>query len=82
MFGSTRLLDNVSFDLERSISKFDQVRSGQGQVMPQVCQYAHLPNRIDEPSRLAYFARLYLSPVTSYLRKTDFDLMRPQMTFH
>ena len=65
--------ENASFDSERSISNYD-LRSGQGQVMTQVGQHAYLPNRIDEPSRLAPFARLYLHSVTSYWLKTDCDL--------
>ena len=52
---------------------WSQVRPGQGQVMIQVGQYAYLPKHLDEPSRLAPFARLYLHPVTSYWRKTDYD---------
>ena len=53
-----------------------QVRSGQGKVMTQVAQYAKLPMRIDEPSCLAPFARLYLYPVARYWqKKTDCDLI-------
>ena len=66
--------EHVLFDLESSISKSD-LRSGQGQVMTQVGQYAYLPRRLDEPSRLARFARLYLHPVASYWRKMDCDLI-------
>ena len=47
--------------------------SGQGQVMTEVGQYAHLPSRLDEPGRLAPFARLYLHPVSSYCLKLDFN---------
>ena len=56
---------HVLFDLERSISKFG-LRSGQGQVMTDAGKYPYLPKRLDEPSRLALFARLYLHPVASY----------------
>ena len=59
--GSTDLL----FDLERSISKSDQVRSGQGQVMIQVGEHAYLPKPLDEPSPLAPFAHLYFHPVAT-----------------
>ena len=48
------------------MSSQDLIKSGQGQVMTQVGQYAYLSKRLDEPSRLAPFARLYLHPVTSY----------------
>ena len=64
---------------ERSISKYD-LRTGHGQVKTQVGQYAYLPKRLDEPSRLAPFARLYLYPDATYWRKTDCDLIWPQVT--
>ena len=51
-----------------------QVRSGQGQVMT---QYAYLPNQIDEHSRLAPFACLYIYPVTSYWR---LNILWPHVT--
>ena len=50
-------------------------RSGQGQIMTQVGQYANFLKRLDEPSRLAPFARLYLHPVATRRRKTDYDLI-------
>ena len=43
--------------------------------MTQVGQNAYLPKRLDEPSRLAPFARLYLHSVASYWRNTDCGLM-------
>ena len=43
--------------------------------MTQVGQYAYLTKGLDEPSRLTPFARLYLHPVSSYRRKTDYDLV-------
>ena len=55
-------------------------RSGQRQVTTGVGQYAYLPRRLDEPSRLAPFARLYLHPVVIYWQKQDFDLIWPQVT--
>ena len=58
-----------------------QVRSDQGQIITQVGQNPCLPKRLDEPSRLAPFARPYLNSVASYWRKTDCGLMWPQMTF-
>ena len=58
----------VFFDFERSIPKFD-VRSGQGQVMTQVGQYAYILKRFDETSRLALSARLYLHSVAIYWQK-------------
>ena len=61
--------------------QFQNLTSGQGQIMTQVGQYAYRPKRFDEPSRLAPFARLNLHPVASYWRKTDCGPMRPQMTF-
>ena len=69
--------ENVSFDLKSQFQNLTsgQVRSGQGEVMTQVGQYACLLKRLDEPCRLEPFARLYLQPVTSYWRKTDCDLM-------
>ena len=76
MFGSSIRFETVLFDIERSTSKFD-LRSGQGQVMTEVDQYAYLPKRIDEPSRLALFLRLYLHPVECFWRKPDFDLISP-----
>ena len=57
-----------------------QVRSGQGQVMTQVGQYVYLPKRLNEPSRLAPFARLFLRPVASYWRNMDCDVTWPQLT--
>ena len=56
------------------------IRPGQGQVMSQVSQYAYQSKRIDEQSRWAPFARLYLHPVASYWRIVDCDLMWPHMT--
>ena len=64
--------EHILFDLERSISKSD-LRSGPGKVMTQVGQYAFLPKRLDELSRLALFAHPYIHPVASYWRKTDCD---------
>ena len=52
-------------------------RSGKRYIMIQVCQYAYPMKRLDDPSRLAPFARLYLHPVVTYWRKrivTSFDL--------
>ena len=50
--------------------------SDQGQFATEVGQYAHLPKRLDQPSRLAPFARrFYLNPVASYWRKPNFDLI-------
>ena len=52
-------------------------RSGQGQIMTQLGQYAHPLKQLGQPSRLAPFARLYLHPVATYWRKrivTSFDL--------
>ena len=43
--------------------------------MDQAGQYAHTPNRLDEPSRLAAFTRLYLLPVATYWRKMYCDLI-------
>ena len=43
--------------------------------MTQVGQYAHLPKRLEELSRLAPFARLCLRAVATYWRKTDCDLI-------
>ena len=51
-----------------SVYKYD-LRSGQGQVMTQIGKYSYHSTRIDEPRRLAPFARLYLHQVTSYWRK-------------
>ena len=66
---------HVLFDLEGQSENF--LRSGQGQMMTQVGQYAHPLKQLDEPSRLAPFARLYLHPVATYWRKirvvTPFD---------
>ena len=56
------------------------VRSGQGQIMIRVGQYAHYPKRLDESSRLAPFTRFYLHPVATNWRKTDCDLIWPQVT--
>ena len=42
--------------------------------MTEVGQYAYLPERIDEPGRLAPFARLCFHSVASYWRKPDSDL--------
>ena len=61
---------HILFYLESSISNLD-LRSGQGQVMAQVGQYAYLSKRPDEPSRLAPFACFYLHSVATYRRKTD-----------
>ena len=66
--------EHVLFYLERSIIN-SYLRSGQGQVMTQVGQYAYLPKRLDEPGHLAPFERLYLHPVSSYWRKTDCNLI-------
>ena len=55
--------------------QFQNLTSGQGQVMTEVGQYADHPKRLDEPSRLAPFVRLCLHPVASYWRKLDFDLI-------
>ena len=55
-----------------------QVSSAQNQVMTKVGQYAYLPKQLDEPSRLASFACLYLHHVATYWQKrivTSFDLM-------
>ena len=57
-----------------------RLRPGQGQIMTQVGQYAHPLNRLDEPGRLAPFARLYLHPVATYWRKADCDVIWPQVT--
>ena len=55
-------------------------RSGQRQVTTGVGQYAYLPRRLDEPSRLAPFARLYLH-LSWFIGKnrtsTSFDLRWP-----
>ena len=56
-----------------------QVRSRSGH--DQVGQYAYLPKRLDELSRLASFALLYLRPVASCWRQTDCDVMCSQLTF-
>ena len=78
---SSRLVTLTLWPWKVNFKICPQVRSGQGQVMTQAGQYAHLPKRLDEPCRLASSARLYLHPVASYWRKTDCDLMLPQMTF-
>ena len=52
-----------------------RTKSGQGQIMTQVGQYAYYPKRLDQPSRLALFARIYLHPVATYSRKAVFDLI-------
>ena len=61
-----------------------QVRSGQGQVMTQISQYANLPKRIDESSRLAPSACLYLHPVARLISEnrivTSFELIWSQVT--
>ena len=57
-----------------------QARSGQGQVVTEVGQYAYLSKRFGKPSRLASFARLYLHSVASYWRKTYCDFIWPQVT--
>ena len=67
-------MEYVLFDLERPVSKTD-LSSDQGHVMTQVGQHAYLPKRLDEPSRLAPFARVYLHLVASYWRKTDCGIM-------
>ena len=38
---------HLLYDIERSISKFDQVKSGQGQAATEVGQYAYFPKRLD-----------------------------------
>ena len=65
--------------LENFASAQVSSRSGPGQIMTQVGQYAHLPNRLDELSRLAPFARLHLHHVVTYWRKTYCDLISPQV---
>ena len=60
--------EKVSFDNERSVPKSD-LRSDQAKVstyITKVGQYGYLSKNLDEPSRLAPFARVYLRPVTSY----------------
>ena len=63
-----------------SFKIWPQVRSGQRQVTTGVGQYAYLPRRLDEPSRLAPFARLYLH-LSWFIGKnrtsTSFDLRWP-----
>ena len=66
-------LEHSLFDLERSISKFD-IRSGQGQVMTEVGQYAYIPKRLDESSRFAPFARLLSRVIGENRILTSFDL--------
>ena len=63
-----------------SFKVWPQVRSGQSPVMTQISQYTNLPKLIDESSRLAPFARLYLHPVATYWRKTDCDLIWANLT--
>ena len=69
---------HVLFDLEENLTSGQvRSRSGQGQIMTQIGQYGHPLKRLDEPSRLAPFARHYLHPVVTYWRKMDctsFDL--------
>ena len=43
--------------------------------MTEMRQYAYLLTQFDELSRLAPIVRLYLHPVASHGRKTDFDLI-------
>ena len=53
-------------------------RSGHGQIMTQICQYACHAKQLDEPSRLAPFARLYLHRVVTYWQGmivTSFDII-------
>ena len=50
-------------------------RSGQGQIMTQVGQYAHHPKLLDEPSRVAPLARLYHQLVATYWQNTDYGLI-------
>ena len=52
-----------------------QVTLGQCQIVTQVGQYAHRPKRLDEPSCLAPFARLYIHPVATYWRDMDCELI-------
>ena len=68
---------NVLFDRERSMWKSD-LRSGSDH--DPLGQYAHSLKRVDEPSRLTSFARLYPHPVATYWRKTYCDLIWPQVT--
>ena len=71
---------HVLFDFERSNWKFDhRSRSGQGQKLTQV-KCTCTSKRLDEPSRSAPFARLYLHPVPTNWLKTDCDLIWPQVT--
>ena len=65
---SSSRFETWTFDIENSISKSD-LRSSQVNVMTQVGQYAYLPKRPDEPSRLAPIANLYLHPVARYGEK-------------
>ena len=43
-------------------------RSGQGQITTQVGQYAHPLERLDELSRVAWFACIYLHPVATLVK--------------
>ena len=52
-----------------------QKRQKMQKIMTEVGQYAYLPKRLDEPSRLAPFVRIYLHPIARYWRKPDFDLV-------
>ena len=70
--GSKHLILDLDFFLiDRNFKLWSKARSGQGQVMVQVGQYAHLLKRRDEPSRLAPFACSYLLSVATYQRKTS-----------
>ena len=78
-----RLVEPVRNMCFLTLSQFQNLTSGQvksrsvqDQIMTQVGQYTHTPKRLDEPSRLAPFARLYLHPVATYWRKTVW----PQVT--
>ena len=57
-----------------------QVRSGQVRARPWPKYKFNIPKRLNELNRLAPFARLYLHPVATYWRKTDYDLIRPHLT--
>ena len=80
MFALSRRFEARAFwPWKVNLKIWHQVRSDQ--IMTQVGQNAYLPKRLDEPSRLAQLARLYLHSVASYWRNTDCGLMWPQLTF-
>ena len=78
--GSEHAILTLKSQFQNLTSGQVRLRLGQDQIMTQVGQYANTPKRLDEPSRLALFARLYINPVATYWWKTVCDLIWPHLT--